>query len=141
VAKVEEFAHGCLYGDYAGVVFYGPPTNGLWRDRLDISDRFIDPLFRGMLDRAWAESGGDRVPQLASDWNTLSGWAAGGAPVPIAPDDAIEFIAALAQLSPADVAKHCAGCTVEECLRCAVVVREFVVSHLAREVSLFIEDC
>jgi hypothetical protein len=139
VAEVE-FAHGYHYGDYSGVVLYGPPTDGFWLDRLAVSDCYIGPLFRGILDRAWRELGGEGVPRLASEWNTLEGWAAGGGPVPVAPADAAEFAEALSQLGPADVAEHCAGCTVEECLRCAAVVREFIGSRLARGVSLFIED-
>ena len=99
-------------------------SGGLAR-RLAVSDCYIGPLFRGILDRAWRESGGERMPRLASDWNTLEGWAAGGRQVPVVPADAAEFAEALAQLSPADVAEHCAGCTVEECLRSAAVVREF----------------
>jgi hypothetical protein len=140
VAEVTEFAHGYHYGDYSGVILYGPPAAGLWLDRLAVSDRYIDPLLRGILDRAWRESGGERVPRLASDWNTLSGWVAGGGPVPVPPTDAAEFAAALAQLTPTDLAEHCAGCTVEECLRCAGVIREFINSRLARGAGVFIED-
>ncbi len=48
------------------MVFYGPPVSGSWTDRLDVSDQFIDPLFRAVLDRAWTEAGGELVPRLAS---------------------------------------------------------------------------
>lgn len=140
MAEVEEFAHGYHYGDYSGVVFHGPPTDGKWLDRLAISDRYMYPLFRGILDRAWRESGGERVPRLASEWNTLEGWAAGGGPIPVTHTDAAEFAAALARLGPADVAEDCAGCTVEECLRCAAVVGEFIGSRPARGVGLHFED-
>jgi hypothetical protein len=139
VAEAEDFSHGS-YGDYSGVVFYGPPTNGFWLDRLAVSDIYIDPLFRGILDRAWRESDGERIPRLAADWNTGEGWVADGGPVPVAGDDAAELIGALAQLDPADVAEHCAGCTAEKCLRCASVVQDFIGTRLARGVSLFIKD-
>jgi len=140
VAEIEEFAHGYHYGDYSGVIFYGPPAGGVWPDRLAVSDCYIGPLFRGILSRAWRESGGERVPRLVSEWNALKGWAAGSGPVPVTPADAVAFAEALARLGPADVAGHCAGCTVEECLRCAAVVREFIGNRQARGVSLFIKD-
>jgi hypothetical protein len=140
VPEVEDFAHGKHYGDYSGVVFYGPQTNGFWLDRLAVSNCYIDPLFRGVLDRASRESGGGGVPRLAADWNALEGWKAGSGPVAIAQEDAAEFAEALAQLGSRDVAEYCWGCTVDECLRCAAVVREFICSRLARGVNLFIED-
>ena len=67
----DKFTHGKLYGDYFGVTFYGPPIDGLWKDRLDVSDRFVDPLFQALLDRASGENGVQRVPTLVMDWNTL----------------------------------------------------------------------
>jgi hypothetical protein len=140
VAKVEEFAHGCRYGDYSGVVLYGPPTDGFWLDRLAVSDCYIDPLFRGVLDWARQESGGKGVPRLAAEWNAMEGWAADGGLVPVAPADAAEFAQALSQIGLADLSEHCAGSTPEECLRCAAVVREFIDSRLARGINLFIED-
>lgn len=45
MVEIEEFAHGYHYGDYSGIVFYGPPIDGSWRDRLAISDCYIDPMF------------------------------------------------------------------------------------------------
>jgi hypothetical protein len=137
VAKVEEFAHGYCYGDYSGVVFYGPPTEGFWLDRLAISNCYSLPLFCGVLDRAWRDGG--KVPRLTAEWNAGTGWRNGGL-CEVSTADAAEFATALAQIVPADLAEHCAGCTVEECLRCAALVREFVSSRLARGVSLFIED-
>ena len=37
MAEVTTFAHGYHYGDYSGVIFYGPPTNIFWVDRLAVS--------------------------------------------------------------------------------------------------------
>ncbi len=137
MVDVDEFAHGYRYGDYSGVVFYGPPTDGFWLDRLAVSNCYMRPLFHSVLDRAWRD--GRPVPQLAAEWNAVAGWRNGGVcEVPTV--DAAEFASALAQVASADVAEHCAGCTVEECLHCAAIVREFVGSRLARGVSLFIED-
>jgi hypothetical protein len=140
MAGVDKFANGYHYGDYSGVVWYGPPTEGFWLDRLAVSDCYIGPLFRGVLDRCWKESGGEQVPRLASEWNTLEGWAAASGRVPVQSVDAAEFAEALARLGPADVVEHCAGCTVEECLECAKIVRGFIGNHLSRGVGLFIED-
>jgi hypothetical protein len=136
-----EFAHGVFYGDTFGVVFYGEPVNGYWTDRLDVSDRFIDPLFRAVLDRIEAESGGELVPQLASDWNTLQGWAGCAAGITeVDRRDAEDLMAAFAEVTAADLAPHMAGVAAAECLRCAAAVREFVGERLARGCRLFIDD-
>jgi hypothetical protein len=135
-----EFAHHDHYGDYSGVVFYGPPHHDEWRDRLAISDRFIDPLFTGILDRAQRAVPHAQVPRAVLEWNTLEGWASGRGPRRIASTDAADLASALAHLTPDDVAEHGAGCTVDECMRCAGVLREFIEGRLARGHSLFIED-
>ena len=140
MASTDEFAHGRHYGDYSGVVFYGPPANGFWLDHLAASDIFIAPLFRAVLDRSWRESGGGAVPRLASEWNTLDGWAAAPGITEVPAGDAEELVAALARVTAADLAPHCAGCTPDECLRCGAAVREFLASRIARGVPLFIED-
>ena len=62
MSEVNEFAHGYHYGDYSGVIFYGPPTDGFWLDRFAVSDCYIRPLFLGILDRVWRESGGEGLP-------------------------------------------------------------------------------
>ncbi len=74
------------------------------------------------------------------DWNTEQGWAAARGRVLIAPDDADDFVSALAQLGPDDVAIHCAGGTVAECLRCAMAIREFIRSRLERGRCVFIAN-
>jgi hypothetical protein len=140
VSGENEFAHGYHYGDYSGVNFYGPPTNGLWLDRLAVSDTFISPLLFAILDKSWRETGGEGVPRIASDWNTMTGWAAGGGPTSVTPDEATEFVEALAHLSPGDLAERVAGCSVDECLRCAGVIRNFIVSRLGNGKAIFIED-
>jgi len=135
-----EFAHGRLYGDYSGVTFYGPPIDGLWQDRLDVSDRFIDPLFRALLDRASRGSGVQHVPTLVKDWNTVQGWADAAGIVAVTRSDAEDLATALAELAAHDLAPHASGATVPECLECASLVREFVCSRLARGASVYIEQ-
>lgn len=143
VAEPEnEFAHGFYYGDYFGVVFHGPPTRGHWLDRLAVSDVYIDPLFLALLYRYWNDStDATPLPRLAMDWNVHTGWgatAAGRTSIP--PDVVREFVHALDALLPEDLAPHVAGCSVEDCLRCAVVVVEFLNRRLANGRELYIED-
>jgi hypothetical protein len=66
MAEVEEFTYGS-YGDYSGVIFYGPPTDGGGLDRLAVSDRYIDPLFCGILERGRRENGGEGMCRLVSE--------------------------------------------------------------------------
>jgi hypothetical protein len=135
--EAEDFAHGS-YGDYSGVVFYGPPTAGFWLDRLAISDRFLTPLFSAILDRSWSGSG-VRVPQLVQDWNGCQGWIDAGEVLELGRPGAVILLEALAALAPAGVAPYCAGCTPGECLRCAAAIRQFLGERLVRGGSLFIE--
>jgi hypothetical protein len=141
MVTIDDFAHGYHYGDYSGVVFYGPPSDGLWLDRLAVSSCYIGPLFRAVLDRSWRNSGGERVPRLASEWNTLDGWSACAAgPVPVSPKDAEALAAALCELTPDDLAPNCAGSTPDECMRSAAVIIEFLRSRLARDAKVCIEQ-
>jgi hypothetical protein len=48
-------------------------------------------------------------------------------------------MAAFAELTAADLAAH-AGAKVEDCLRCAVVIQQFVSERLTRGGRVFIED-
>jgi hypothetical protein len=138
VAGKDEFAHGFHYGDYFGILFYGPPTDGYWLDRLAVSNIYMGPLFRAILDRSWQESGGDNVPRLVSEWNTLEGWSnIGAGKTEVPPTVAKELVAAFDRITVDDLALHCAGCTPDECLRCGAAVREFLASRLAQ--GLFIE--
>ena len=134
---VEDFSFGS-YGDYSGVVFYGPPTDGFWLDRLAVSNRFMGPLFCGLVDRALRDENG-KAPSLAKEWNAVSGWRDSDRCV-LAGETAAEFAEALRHLRAEDVAPHCAGCTPDQCLRCASVIREFIATRLARGVALYIED-
>lgn len=127
-----KFAHGIRYGDYSGVTWYGPPTSGFWLDKLAVSCLYIDPLFRGILER-------EQVLQLATEWNLMEGWAAMNSPTPVATKNALAFAEALARLEPEDVAKHCHGSSVEECLECAAMIRKFIEDHVSSGVELFVE--
>src|SRR3954468_8023838 len=73
MAGVDKFAHGYHYGDYSGVVWFGPPTDGFWLDRLAVSDCYIGPLFRGILDRAWRGAGGGGGPGVGAARDTVGG--------------------------------------------------------------------
>lgn len=139
--ETEQFAHGYHYGDYSGVVFYGASEDGITVARLAVSDCYIDPLFRALLERCWRDSAGERIPRLAVEWNSLEGWR--GCPagrVLVSQQEMEELATMFIRLTTADLAQHCAGSTPDECLRCAVVIKEFVDSQLSRNAILYIED-
>ncbi|MBP3960607.1 hypothetical protein J8F10_35740 [Gemmata sp. G18] len=141
MAEVTTFAHGYHYGDYSGVIFYGPPTNGFWVDRLAVSDCYISPLFHAVLDRAWRESGGESVPRVASEWNTLTGWAnLGAGVVPLQSVDAEDIARAFTTVSESDLAQHVTGSTIEECLACAWTIQEFICARLTESSIVYIES-
>ena len=128
-----EFAHGD-YADLSGLIFYGPPDQGEWSDWLKISDIYVNPLFFAMLDKFEF----DKL-RLLTEWNCEEGWKGIEAGrVPIAPGEAGAFINALEQLEVSDLAVHCDY--AQACLRCAVVIREFLAERLERGAELFIED-
>jgi hypothetical protein len=135
----EDFSHGS-YGDYAGVAFYGPPTEGFWFDRLAVSERYIDPLFSAIADRSGADAGEGRTPRVVRDWQALEGWAGTDGITELPGQEAEQLLGALALVTVADVAPYCAGASAEECLRCAALIRRFLGERLARGVSLFIEN-
>ncbi len=139
MATENKFAHGIQYGDQSGVTWYGPPSAGFWLDQLAVSRRYIDPLFRGILDRSGNGLDREQVPQLVAEWNCLKGWAAMNGPAPVMTQDAVSFAEALARLKNDDIAKHCHGSSVDECLECAAKIRKFIEDHVLRGVELFIE--
>src|SRR5688500_21922 len=121
----EEFAHGS-YGDYSGVVFYGPPTSGFWFDRFAVSDEFIGPLFRAALDRASASSGGAQSPRLMSAWALLEGWAAADGMAELAHRDVEELLQALAAVRAEDLVPHCAARGPNRCLQCVSALQAYL---------------
>jgi hypothetical protein len=147
VAENTEFAHGIRYGDYSGVVFYGPPTEGFWLDRFAVSDTYINPLFFAILDRTWRETGGESLPRLISEWNTLTGWTDGGAGiVPMSSQDARDLASALPEVTDVDLAPHITGATAialataQECLQCAEMIRAFICTRLDKNQTVYIEN-
>lgn len=138
MSQTNAFSHG-NFGDYAGVVFYGPPSNGFWLDFLTVSDIYVAPLLIASLDRALQEFGSEGIPRLVTEWSKLEGWADSILPVSIPEVDAIAFIGALASLCAEDVVPHCVGCSVEECLRCSLLIQEFIRSRLLRGDAVYIE--
>lgn len=141
MAEIEEFAHGRHYGDYAGVVFSATPWPGRAPHRLPVSNLYLRPLFSAVLDRVARPGAGEPMPSLVSDWNTLEGWAAGAAGrVSITPQAAADLATALSRITGADLAPYCAAGALEDCLRCASTVQQFLVSRLAEGADLFIEE-
>ena len=133
----DEFAHNRHYGDYFGVIFYGPPDRGFWLDSLEVSNFYLKPLFQGMLDKAFRE--GNSPPQLAVEWNCITGWCELDRSQ-IETGRAMEFADALERLVASDVEPHCFGCAVDECLRCGALIRKFIVERLEKQVAIYIES-
>jgi hypothetical protein len=132
----DNFAHGA-YGDDAGVVFYGPPVSGWWDDRLDVSSRFIEPIFNAIIDRSFA---GATLPRIVAEWNALTGWRDAEGPQEIPPADAIALIDALSQIDENDTAPHLCGNTSEQCVRCAGVIARFLRERVGSGRAVYIED-
>lgn len=139
IGGTDNFAHG-TYGDTSGVVFYGPQINGFWRDSFPVSDRFIDPLFRAILDRAKL-SKRSKVPRGTAEWMALTGWrdTIGRTELPAA--DVIELIEALTAISRADLDPHVAefAVTPDECLRCASAMCGFLRERVGAGHRVYIE--
>jgi hypothetical protein len=72
-SNTEDFSFGS-YGDYSGVVFYGPPKDGFWFDYFSVSESFIHPIFGAIIDRACQKGVYNQAPQLIREWNELRGW-------------------------------------------------------------------
>jgi hypothetical protein len=141
MAENTEFAHGIRYGDYSGVVFHGPPAKGFWVDRFAVSNTYIDPLFRAVLDRTGRETDGESLPLLVAEWNTLSGWAELGAGiVPVSVEDASDLAGALHEITDADLAPHITGTTAQQCLRCAAAIQEFIRARVAQNLQIYLEN-
>jgi hypothetical protein len=138
MAVTGDFSFGS-YGDYAGVVFCGPPVDGFWRDRLEVSSRYIDPLFRAILDCSRTENS-EPPPQLVQDWNAIAGWAFSDEVVELRYPEVERFISALAALTAPDLLPYCAGSSPEECLDCSAQIRQFLSERMERGVNLFIEN-
>jgi hypothetical protein len=133
--SAENFAHG-TYADDSGVVFYGPPMDERWSDRLPVSDRFIEPLFKALLDRAKP----GKAPTLVAEWNEHKGCANATGIQKVPRSDATEFLVAFGLLTVADVTPHVAGVTSDQCLQCAAAIAEFLRDRIDRGLDVYIED-
>ena len=135
----DNFAHGS-YGDISGVTFYGPAVNGFWDDSFPVSDRFIDPLFRAVLDRAELVER-TKAPKLVTEWNELTGWRDASGIVELPPADVTDLIDGLASVTTADVAAHAAefAVTADECLRCATASSGFLRERVSSGRQIYVE--
>jgi hypothetical protein len=138
-AGAHNFAHG-TYGDISGVVFYGPAVKGFWEDSFPVSDRFIEPLFRAIVNRAELVERA-KVPGLVAEWTELTGWRDAAGMVELPAVDVSELIGALAAISKADLAPHAAewAVTPDECLRCAAAIAGFLGDRVRRGLQIYIE--
>ena len=133
------FAHG-TYGDISGVTFYGPPVEGFWEDRVEVSDRFIGPLFGAISERAQREEP-MLVPALVAAWIDLSGWTDANGRVELQPEEVADFTHRLEAVTVADLARHVrsSAVTCEECLQCAEGIIEFLRERVRRADRVYIE--
>ena len=100
-----------------------------------MSDRFIDPLFRAILDRA------EQAPRLAVEWSAMTGWTDATGTIELPLVDVTELIDALAAVSKSDLAPHVAqfAVTPEECLRCASAIAGFLRDRIGRGPQVYVE--
>ena len=130
LASNGEFAHGS-YGDDSGVIFYAGPPDDPMTGRFIVSDRFVDALFRAVLDRSARIGAAGGIPRLVGEWNGVEGWVDGFEAVEVPQADARDLLAALSAVSLADLAPHSWGTTPADCLRCAAAIVAFVEPVLA----------
>jgi hypothetical protein len=133
-----EFAHGS-YGDDSGVIFYAGPPDHPMTERLIVSDRFVDALFRAVLDRAARIGASGGIPRLVDEWNRVEGWVDGFEAVEVPQADARGLLTALKGVSLADLAPHNWGTTPADCLRCAAAIAAFVEPVLAKGGSVYLQ--
>ena len=133
----EAFAFGG-YGDWSGVSFYGPPEKGFWLDRLDISDRFIDPIFSAILSKSEKQE----LPQVIKDWCELSAWCdVGGEILELSSKETNDLIYALSSLDKDDL--ELIGDrteSVDDCLACIIEILKFFQGHQQKGKPIFIEE-
>jgi hypothetical protein len=134
-----EFAHGS-YGDDSGAIFYAGPPDDPMTERLIISDRFVDALFRAVLDRAVRIGAAGGMPRLVDEWNRLEGWNDGFEAVEVPQADARDLLTALSAVSLADLAPYSWGTTPADCLRCAAAIAAFVEPVLARGECVYLQN-
>jgi hypothetical protein len=139
VAPNFEYAHGEYYGDYSGVNFYGPPTEGFWLDCLPISSRYIDPLFNAICDLAWSRVPAGIPSRIVADWIQGAGWANSPNPTELLSLDVVQLSMELSQLRLPDLESKCHGSTAQECLQCSLVIQRFVSERLELGKQVYLE--
>jgi len=126
MAEEIDFGPGS-YGDYSGVEFLGPPTNGFWLTRFGVSDVYLVPLL---------------TARLAAKWDSLrQSWEDAGKTVEVSREDISEIAQALSEITAADLAAVCdeAGCSVHQCLLCAASLSKFLKDRLQNNEPIFVD--
>jgi hypothetical protein len=148
----KEFAHGAAY-DYSGVIFYGRSIDGVWIDRLEISDRFMDTIFDSITsccwhyvneEITWYERDGiiESAPSLISAlFQGRSGWRdiSQTSPVLVSSEDARKFVDIIDRLKDTDLSPYTNGTNMEDLLRCIRVIIDYISTRLADGVEIWIE--
>jgi hypothetical protein len=126
------------YGDYSGLCFYGPPTNGFWFTEFGASFIYLEPLFRAIFDRARVSR--TPVPKLVEQWNQCKLDADEIIEVPAA--EISDLLAALSKVTAADLESHCCSMASNtgDCLSCASHLAQFLNERLAKKEPVFFEE-
>src|ERR1051325_6970912 len=127
MAEDNEYS-GRGYGDDTGVTFYGPPANGFWSDAISISDSYIAPIFRAILDQPLRGTISPPMPKLIMDWNCERGWRDASGIVEISRQDAEEFLTALLAVSTGELQMPRGIDSPERYLHCAAHICTFLQS-------------
>ena len=128
---VSTFAHG-TYGDDAGVTFYGPHKDGFNSEYLMVSDRYISPIFATLISRGTA-------PKFVTEWSQCDGWMDAEKRARVADPDVVQLAQALTDFIEEQVAPHCEGTAPDQCVKCAAVMRAFLLDLAGRGEPVFIE--
>ncbi|GEM_PF-6032327 len=124
------------YGDLGGVVFYGPPQDGFWSTKLEVSVRYSDRIFGAI--HALARENKRPMNRFVRDWANMEGWWEGQEPTPLATDLIRDLMEALSHLTAKDVDTD--GPEPETLIECAKVIRNFLAERLNSGDQIYVDS-
>ncbi|NUZ04506.1 hypothetical protein [Piscinibacter koreensis] len=127
------------YANMFEVVFHGRARARGPHERLSVSYAYMDPLL-DLASRARRPGADDKVPRLAREWLDGDGWTQTHGPAPVAAADARELAMALAAVARSDFDASFPADYVDDCLRCAAAIGEFIARQLAAGRDLQIQN-
>ncbi|WP_176071856.1 hypothetical protein [Piscinibacter koreensis] len=136
----EEVSKRYSYGDMFEVVLYGCTQNGAQRERLSVNYVYMDPLFGLILGGARPPGSRLQAPRLVLDWHEETGWLEPVGRVAVPQSHARELVDALKLVTARDFDSTYPDGYVQDCLRCAAAVCEFIERQQAAGFALWIEN-